>query len=574
MKKLCLGLLLVCFFAIFTFSDDNGEEVGFLLFQPNLGNAFVNDEQASIQLDLIAQNIIGRNLGSGQINIHGYAAVADNDIDPYELSEERAVFILNELQKRGILRDLFSNPEGHGAVTHFGINEEDLMPNRRVRVLVQPVVVPPVTTVTSVTIVPGTTTVPQGSTQQFNATVNGTNNPPQTVAWSITGGEAGTSISPTGLLTVGSNQTPGSITVTAASTADTTRTGTASVTVDLLGSSQEKQTGSFKFPWWILLIIAAIVLLVYLLSKNRGVASAGSGGVKAPPITKPVSGQPSNTNFPLRSSPPLGGIGERNESEINLPPETVSALKGIGCSVETIIAISKEIGGVKDNTTFIPDINDKEFNKVCDENISYLKNPAEDEKWGNLVDPARREKLIKNYQAAKDRKLGFTYKNGKFINMSDYALRQASVRDLGLQVIPTWRYPSGAKDSDPSGRGLIGIMGLGDILVARQNNLVSDTELSQLKELCPKIYSEASPCSNDDLTRFKTLTNKIFARIPNGSYTKNMMQYHEEHDLHTLSFVPAGLHSTLPVHSDWRGLPHTGGQAVVKKAIEHIKLQK
>jgi hypothetical protein len=286
MKKLFLGFLLVCFFMVLTFGDDNGEEVGFLLFQPNLGNAFVNDEQASVQLDLIAQNIIERNLGSGQINIHGYAAVADNDIDPNKLSEERALFILNELQKRGISRGSFSVPEGHGAVTLFGINEEDLMPNRRVIVLVQPVVVPPVATVTSVTIVPGTTTVPQGSTQQFNATVTGTNNPPQTVTWSVTGGGAGTSISPTGLLTVGSNQSPGSITVTAASTADTTKTGTANVTVDLSRSGTNQEKPKININWKTVAIIAGIVILV-ALAVFIGIRLFGvSGGMRGPTIPR------------------------------------------------------------------------------------------------------------------------------------------------------------------------------------------------------------------------------------------------------------------------------------------------
>jgi len=82
-----------------------------------------------------------------------------------------------------------------------------------------------------VTVTPGIVTVPQGSTQQFNASVTGTNNPPQNVTWSVTGGGAGTSISPSGLLTIGANQAPGPLTVRATSTADTSRSGTATVTV-------------------------------------------------------------------------------------------------------------------------------------------------------------------------------------------------------------------------------------------------------------------------------------------------------------------------------------------------------
>ena len=86
-------------------------------------------------------------------------------------------------------------------------------------------------TVTNVAVTPGIVTIPQGTTQQFNAQVTGTNNPPQTVTWTVTGGAAGTSISPAGLLTVGPNQPAATLTVRATSTADTSRSGTATVTV-------------------------------------------------------------------------------------------------------------------------------------------------------------------------------------------------------------------------------------------------------------------------------------------------------------------------------------------------------
>ena len=89
----------------------------------------------------------------------------------------------------------------------------------------------PAPTVSNVTVNPATVTVNRGSTQQFSASVTGTNNPSQTVTWSVTGGGAGTSISPNGLLTVGPNQSPGALTVRATSTFNTTRSGTAAVTV-------------------------------------------------------------------------------------------------------------------------------------------------------------------------------------------------------------------------------------------------------------------------------------------------------------------------------------------------------
>lgn len=83
-------------------------------------------------------------------------------------------------------------------------------------------------TVSSVTVSPGTASVAGGTTRQFSAVVSGTNNPSQAVVWATSAG----TISTSGLLTAppasGSVQT---ITVTATSTLDATKSGTATVTV-------------------------------------------------------------------------------------------------------------------------------------------------------------------------------------------------------------------------------------------------------------------------------------------------------------------------------------------------------
>jgi formylglycine-generating enzyme required for sulfatase activity len=92
------------------------------------------------------------------------------------------------------------------------------------------VTVPP-PTVTSVTVSPLSVAVEKGSTQQFSAAVNGTGNPSQSVSWSVSGGVSGTSISPSGLLTIGPNETATTLTVRATSTADFTKSGTAEVRV-------------------------------------------------------------------------------------------------------------------------------------------------------------------------------------------------------------------------------------------------------------------------------------------------------------------------------------------------------
>ena len=90
----------------------------------------------------------------------------------------------------------------------------------------------PAPTVTGVTVTPAAPGVQKGTTQQFHVTVTGTNNPAQTVTWSIDGSHAGgTTISADGLLTVASDETADTLTVKAVSTMDTSKSGTATVTI-------------------------------------------------------------------------------------------------------------------------------------------------------------------------------------------------------------------------------------------------------------------------------------------------------------------------------------------------------
>jgi hypothetical protein len=85
--------------------------------------------------------------------------------------------------------------------------------------------------VTGVAVTPNPAEAQKGATKQFNATVYGTNNPAQTVTWSVNSNTAGTSISTGGLLTVAANETAATLTVTAASTVDATKSGTSTVAV-------------------------------------------------------------------------------------------------------------------------------------------------------------------------------------------------------------------------------------------------------------------------------------------------------------------------------------------------------
>lgn len=85
--------------------------------------------------------------------------------------------------------------------------------------------------VTNVTVSPASVTVAKGQTAQFTANVTATGFAPQSVTWSVNGAAAGTTISPSGLLTVDPAETQTPLTVTATSTYTPTKSGTATVTL-------------------------------------------------------------------------------------------------------------------------------------------------------------------------------------------------------------------------------------------------------------------------------------------------------------------------------------------------------
>ena len=95
----------------------------------------------------------------------------------------------------------------------------------------------PTPTVTGVNIAPGPTVdVAAGSSLQFSAEVTGTDNPSQSVNWTVSGSQStGTSISSNGLLVVSSDETSPTLTIKAVSLQDQSKT--ASVTVNITGNS-------------------------------------------------------------------------------------------------------------------------------------------------------------------------------------------------------------------------------------------------------------------------------------------------------------------------------------------------
>ena len=89
--------------------------------------------------------------------------------------------------------------------------------------------VPGKPTVTSVTVSPATATVNKGNMVQLNAVVDAESFAPKSVVWTVDSDVS--TVSANGLLTVSAEETKGTLTVTATSTFDGTKTGTATVTV-------------------------------------------------------------------------------------------------------------------------------------------------------------------------------------------------------------------------------------------------------------------------------------------------------------------------------------------------------
>lgn len=89
--------------------------------------------------------------------------------------------------------------------------------------------VPGTPSITKVTVSPATATVNKGNMLQLNAVVEAESFAPKSVVWSVNS-ELST-ISQDGLLTVGANETVSSLTVTATSTYDNDKSGTATITV-------------------------------------------------------------------------------------------------------------------------------------------------------------------------------------------------------------------------------------------------------------------------------------------------------------------------------------------------------
>jgi alpha-tubulin suppressor-like RCC1 family protein len=125
------------------------------------------------------------------------------------------------------------NTAGNGAGGHESLEATDQMYYLNANGDMDPNKPPAKPTVTGVTVDPASVSLYQGSAWQFEATVAGTNNPSQVVTWTLSGNTSmGTIIDANGMLVVALDETAKTLTVKAASALDTTKTGTAAVSID------------------------------------------------------------------------------------------------------------------------------------------------------------------------------------------------------------------------------------------------------------------------------------------------------------------------------------------------------
>jgi hypothetical protein len=163
-----------------------------------------------------------------------------------------------------------------------------------------------VPTVNNVTVSPTTASVVKGGTQRFTATVTGTNNPAQTVTWSVTGNtNRGTGITTDGLLIVAAGENAAALTVKATSKLDNTQSDTAIVTVtspakDLVITGISASQAAQGQSGIMIGIFPAGTTPEQALSQTGIVAAADSN---AGDVTSPTGSAPYTVTVSLRTMP-------------------------------------------------------------------------------------------------------------------------------------------------------------------------------------------------------------------------------------------------------------------------------
>lgn len=173
---------------------------------------------------------------------------------------------------------LFTAPATAGAVTITATSVQDTTKSGNASVTVQPP--PPPPTITSVAATCTPSTIGENATSQCGATVQGTGAFSSTVTWSANAG----TINSSGLFTAPA--TPGSVTITATSTQDTTKSGTASVIVQL-------QTAQSKH-------------VVMVMEENESYATVVGNTTDWPNLNSLIANGALPTNYYANTHPSIG----------------------------------------------------------------------------------------------------------------------------------------------------------------------------------------------------------------------------------------------------------------------------
>ncbi|HET7893551.1 MAG TPA: alkaline phosphatase family protein [Candidatus Sulfotelmatobacter sp.] len=169
---------------------------------------------------------------------------------------------------------LFTAPSTAGAVTITATSTQDTTKSGTASVMVE------APSITSIAVTCTPSTIGTGANSQCSATVQGTGNFSSTVAWSAAAGTINTS----GLFTAPA--APGSVTIIATSTQDTTKSGTASVTVQL-------QTAQSKH-------------VVMVMEENQGYATVVGNTTDWPNLNSLIANGALPTNYYANTHPSIG----------------------------------------------------------------------------------------------------------------------------------------------------------------------------------------------------------------------------------------------------------------------------
>jgi Sec-independent protein translocase protein TatA len=295
--KLVLSILLFTYVCLIGFAQSSeSEELGHVIFAPDSTN-FENGIEAKSLLDKYAQKITETSSKEKQVHIMGYTAIFKNDVDPLQLSTDRANTVFNELKARGISSERIDLPKGNGETDNWGDNivSENRKPNRRVTVSIDIVNDVP----------PNGGSKGGGEIKIVDPTNNG-KQPKEKAGFSITN----------------IFKAIGDFFLKIFKGIGRFLKNVWNFILGLFKPKKEKDSegGGFRFPWWILIVILIIVMIVFGI-KNIGSGPSSKGRIRSAKRSENIKTSKKHVTLDSDTSqtrmPATGGewTGDRGNSE-------------------------------------------------------------------------------------------------------------------------------------------------------------------------------------------------------------------------------------------------------------------